>query len=299
MDIVSKHFKKLRKEFNDLLRKEISSENSVKQIIKITKSINRVSEFIKSRRIDNYDFTLEFELINKYAIGYLSDRYKSKYNGKFKYSGENILNLYLELVVKFTILKSRNERNLRPDFLRNPLTGRNLELDIFYKDFKLAFEFQGEHHYSDEKQKVNDKVKLEKSFKKGILLIPINVCQLNSSKIISITINNIKDFYGLHNALLRIDEQTIHNQKKANISAFQKLSQRMSLSKTIFEESFVWLDRLSDNYVKKAKRNHPDNFTNNYAAPTLLKTKLLDIETIYKNLKHLNQPKKALTLNRT
>jgi hypothetical protein len=288
-DTVSQHLKKIKKEFNDLLRKETSSENSVKQIIKLTKQINRVYEFIKSKGLTNYDFALETELINKYAIGYLSQRYNSKYNGKFKFNGENLLNLYLELVIKFTILKSENERNIRPDFLKNSLTDRNLELDIFYKDFKLAFEFQGEHHYSNEKQKEKDKVKLEKSIKKGVLLIPINACQLNSSEIISLTINNVKDFYDLNNALLNIDNQNIQKQKSGNITAFQKLAQRMHLSKIIFHDSFLWLDKLSNNYMNKAKRITPDAYTINYPAPTLLKTEILDIETIYRNIKYLNK----------
>jgi hypothetical protein len=37
----------------------------------------------------------------------------------------------------------------RPDFLRNPVTGGNfnLELDCFSKEMKLAVEFQGQQHY--------------------------------------------------------------------------------------------------------------------------------------------------------
>lgn len=291
-DTVLDQLKKLKKELNDLLRKKTSSENSVKQIIKLAKEINRVYEFIKSKGISSYDFALEIEQINRYAIGYLSQRYNSKYDGKFKFNGENLLNLYLELVIKFTILKSENKRNVRPDFLKSSLTNRNLELDIFYKDFKLAFEFQGEHHYTgkySDTQKRNDKEKLEKSLKKGILLIPINACQLNSSKIISLTINNIKDFYGLHSALFNKDKKIIQSQKQGNITAFQKLAQRTHLSKIIFQNSFLWLDNLSNNYMSKARRETPNNYTINYPAPTLLKSEILDIDTIYKRLKYLNK----------
>ncbi len=288
---VSQYLKKLKKEFNDLLRKEVSSENSIKQIIKLTKEINKVHELIKSKKLIDYDFALETELINKYAVGYLSQRFKTKYNGKFRYNGENLLNLYLEIIIKFTILKSENERNIRPDFLKSDLTSRNLELDIFYKDFKLAFEFQGEHHYSDDNQKEKDKEKIEKSIKEGILVIPINACQLSSSEIISLTINNIKDFYGLHNALLNIDSTKIKSQKRSSIKDFQKLAQRMHLSKMIFHDSFLWLDNLSQNYMKKAKRTTPDAYTINYRAPSLLKTEMLDIEEIYKNIKYLNKKK--------
>ena len=37
--------------------------------------------------------------------------------------------------------------NTRPDFLRNPETGRNLELDGYNEDLRIAFEFNGIQHY--------------------------------------------------------------------------------------------------------------------------------------------------------
>jgi len=222
-----------------------------------------------------------------FAKGYLSQRYKSNYDGKFKFKGENLLNLYLELVIKFTILRTENNRNIRPDFLKNPLTGQSLELDIFYKDFKLAFEFQGEHHYSNLYQVEKDKEKLNLSCNNGILLIPINACQLNSTEIISLTINNIKDFYNLNDSITQKSKQT-NQTNQTNIRDFQKLAQRMQLSLMIFHDSFSWLDNLSNNYINKAKRNTPNNHTINYPAPSLLKTEILDIDTIYKNIKYLN-----------
>ena len=36
---------------------------------------------------------------------------------------------------------------VRPDWLRNPVTGRNLELDFFCQELGLAVEFNGEQHY--------------------------------------------------------------------------------------------------------------------------------------------------------
>ena len=36
--------------------------------------------------------------------------------------------------------------NYRPDWLKNPLTGKNLELDIYYPELKLAVEFNGMQH---------------------------------------------------------------------------------------------------------------------------------------------------------
>jgi len=46
---------------------------------------------------------------------------------------------------------------VRPDFLKNPKTNRNLELDGYCEELKLAFEYDGEFHYKDLKS--NDIVK--------------------------------------------------------------------------------------------------------------------------------------------
>lgn len=37
--------------------------------------------------------------------------------------------------------------SIRPKFLRNPETGKNLELDCYNSKLKLAVEYQGEQHY--------------------------------------------------------------------------------------------------------------------------------------------------------
>ena len=39
--------------------------------------------------------------------------------------------------------------SVRPDWLKNPQTGRNLELDGYNEELALAFEFDGEHHTKD------------------------------------------------------------------------------------------------------------------------------------------------------
>ena len=50
------------------------------------------------------------------------------------------------------VLEDRFDRSFpttRPDFLKNPKTNRNLELDGYCEELKLAFEYDGEFHYKE------------------------------------------------------------------------------------------------------------------------------------------------------
>jgi len=38
-------------------------------------------------------------------------------------------------------------RKTRPDFLKNPVTGENLEIDVYNDDLKLGVEYNGQQHY--------------------------------------------------------------------------------------------------------------------------------------------------------
>lgn len=65
------------------------------------------------------------------------------------------------------------ERHLdhhRPDWLVNPRTGKNLELDRYYPDLDLAFEYNGRHH-DDRQQQVRDAIKVEACRRRGIALV--------------------------------------------------------------------------------------------------------------------------------
>ena len=72
---------------------------------------------------------------------------------------------------------------IRPDFLKNPQTKHNLELDGYCKELKLAFEYDGEQHYRPmryrgsnkkfEKIQQLDSLKDELCKKHGIVLIRI------------------------------------------------------------------------------------------------------------------------------
>jgi len=66
-------------------------------------------------------------------------------NGKTKDNtckGEDLVHEILE-----HILACKVKRNVRPAFLRNPETGKSLELDCYSEDYAIAVEYNGIQHY--------------------------------------------------------------------------------------------------------------------------------------------------------
>ena len=66
-------------------------------------------------------------------------------------------------------------KNFRPDWLKNPDTGCNLEIDFFIPHIKIAIEIQGPHHYDDVVQIKKDKLKRTLLEKHGVKLIELSV----------------------------------------------------------------------------------------------------------------------------
>jgi hypothetical protein len=64
-------------------------------------------------------------------------------------------------------------RNDRTQIL-NPLTDKNLELDIWIPDKNKAIEYNGTYWHSFEKRKINDKIKKDQCKQKGIDLLIVN-----------------------------------------------------------------------------------------------------------------------------
>lgn len=80
---------------------------------------------------------------------------------------------------------------VKPDFLKNPQTGFNLELDGYCEELKMAFEYDGEHHYQEthynnnlQKVKEIDSLKDKLCLKSGILLLRIPYWEKNKEKLI-------------------------------------------------------------------------------------------------------------------
>ena len=82
--------------------------------------------------------------------------------------------------------------NFRPDFLRNPVTGENLEYDRYYRR-GVAFEFNGPQHYGPTRRypdrdrardlRVRDLIKKALSLENGVELLIIRPGDLSMSRL--------------------------------------------------------------------------------------------------------------------
>lgn len=87
----------------------------------------------------------------------------------------------------------RQWHNYRPDWLRNPETGRNLEIDIYFPDIKVGIEVQGVQHgrpikglqrdfAAFEKQQRHDMAKLELCKQQGVTLYSLTSFDLTQRR---------------------------------------------------------------------------------------------------------------------
>lgn len=97
---------------------------------------------------------------------------------KSESKGEIECRRFLETIFQVPFSKAR------PDFLKNPVTGNNLELDCFNQTLKLAVEYNGQQHYSftsffhknveaSTNQKYRDELKRRMCQENGITLIEV------------------------------------------------------------------------------------------------------------------------------
>lgn len=112
-------------------------------------------------------------------------------NSAFVSKGEKKMQEILEKMYKAKFKK------VRPSWLKNPKTGRSLELDCYNEELKIAGEYNGEQHYKYrpffhkteadfEEQVYRDKIKVEECKKNGItlLIIPFTVKLVDMEKYI-------------------------------------------------------------------------------------------------------------------
>lgn len=70
-------------------------------------------------------------------------------------------------------------KNVRLKNIVNPETQKPLELDIYIPSKKIAFEFHGRQHKTDEYQRFKDKIKRKRCKEIGILLFEVWTANLN------------------------------------------------------------------------------------------------------------------------
>lgn len=290
----SDRFTKLGKKLQGLLRKEYASTNSMTEIAGISTIVFGLVEDIQQKRLPAYRFDAELKLVNDYLSKYLDSKSASKYDGKCSSYGETLLVLYLDLFVTATISETDRELQTKPAFLINPKTGSVLEIDVLFEDFQLAFEFQGEHHYTDDAVKEKDRFKLEELRKRKVVLIPVNISQLNGKELQKLIVNSIKDFLGIHDLFTdkrtRFDVDSLPRTRQ--LLNFSKIAQRLYLSSVLFTENLNWLDEKSRKYITSRTKDSP--MSSAQPAPRQIPAHGdFDIQQIYRDLKHVTRARKT------
>lgn len=245
--LITKKFMNFNNKFKRFLRCEFASNNSLKQIPLLSSLIFGIQEYQKQLGFHQYAFSKELKTINKYLIFALDSLASSKYNAKCPSYGEALLNCYLDLYITFTINHICKKIDAHPRFLINPLTGSNLELDVLFENFRLSFEFQGEHHYTDLTTQTKDTFKLNSSHSNNHVLVPVNIFQLSHTCLATLICNSIKEQKGL--------TPLVNNHQKVELSQttlsqFLKVIQRLYLANNLFKETLDWLDIKSQNYIR-------------------------------------------------
>lgn len=280
-------FKNLRNKLFSQLRKECGSANSVKLIPTISRVLFGLQEDFIRLSLPIYEFQTEKEIINEYLILFLERQRATQYAGECQYYGEVLLNIYIDLFVTLTCLKTPRSIEHKPGFLINPKTGSNLELDVLLEEFLLAFEFQGESHYREEKEKEKDQLKLSICARNKLILIPVNISQLGSTVLMKLICNSIKDAIGLDvegKGFIPEQEESHLKLHKKHLRAYMKSCQRIYLASTLFQGALEWADGYAKRFRDTQQNRNP--ISSSTEAPRLSsKVNDVSINDLYYNLK--------------
>ncbi len=277
-------------------RKELGSLNALKATPNLARLLFGLREDLQRFGLPRYYFDLEREIINRSIIAALDTRLTRKYDGYGAprgpvSRGEALLNCYLDVFITFTVLRTPKEIGAKPSYLVNPRTGNSgeLELDVEFEGFRLAFEFQGHpSHYADPNTRVKDAFKLAELPVHSRILIPVNVSQLNSGALQSIIANSMKDHVGVHDVLVTGDPLSFApgTASPQQLLRFSKAVQRLYLAKSTFRDALDWIDAKARAYL--AEPMHIGTVSATTPAPRHAHSSHdLDLSSIYANLRCL------------
>jgi len=305
----SAHAGRLRQRFANFARKlraftrkDDGSSNALKTMPNLTRLLFGLQEDLRRLNLPAYSFDAERSTINHSIIAGLDARLTAQYNGygaprgSTSY-GEALLHCYLDLFITFTVLGTPKEIGAKPLYLINPKTGNygELELDVEFEDFRLAFEFQGHPgHYADRNTLAKDAFKLAELPAHSRILIPVNISQLNSGSLLSLIANSMKDHVGIHEVLANGDPSkfTPGTATLRQLLQFSKAVQRLYLAASLFREALAWVDGKAGLYL--AAPMHAGSISATTAAPRHgLSSPDLDLATIYANLRYVTEIRKS------
>jgi len=113
--------------------------------------------------------------------------------GQKLYKGEAKMRKLLDV----TLPEDRFINNARPDWLKNPATNTVMELDRYYPDAAIAFEFQGEQHYQfvqkfhKSKQQFESQVKRDKAKVRLCKENKVSLCYVHQADLSQAKINKL------------------------------------------------------------------------------------------------------------
>jgi len=141
--------------------------------------------------------------------------------------GETLMKEWLNLLIALNVFTD----NARPGFLINPLSGDVLEYDRWYPGARLAFEFQGPHHFrttrlqSDPnalaRQVTNDLVKLGLSQRNGITLVEVRPADLRMDRLLKLIPPRtpLRPLHGLGKVISFLEEECARYRRQFGVQS--------------------------------------------------------------------------------
>lgn len=121
---------------NDKPKSEKESGFMIQELLSVDDSL-KIND-----SITEYDFTPKVEDVSMLSSKSLEELKKKAVFIQNTSKGQRICKEVLEEIYKMPY-----EDNYRPDWLKHPITKKNLELDCYNDRYKIACEFQGIQHY--------------------------------------------------------------------------------------------------------------------------------------------------------